>query len=410
MQHRDRLFEDAVVECPFPYFDELRDAEPVHRVEGTDAYLVTRLDLIKEVVSDAARFSSRTGEFLYCDGTGEVGLRPPLGEAGHDDEAYGVLATADPADHARHRALLSGILSAGAIKARADEFRGLVDHALDPALQEGRVDWMGAIAEPLPMLMVTRLLGVADVDAPVLKEQGYASVELIGGFVADDAAPALQAKLLELGPAIRAFTAACASADPDPSTVIGVCARAIHAGELDDLEAFGILATLLAAGGESTTSLLGAGVQLLAEDRPLQERLRSDPSLIPTFVEEACRTEPPFRGHYRRVTVDTTLGGVELSAGSRLVLVWPAANRSAELGGDRIDVDRSNPRQHVGFGWGPHLCVGAPLARMEARVAFEQLLGRTRAFFLEPGAELRHHRSLMVRRLESLPLTLDPAT
>ncbi|MET1049133.1 MAG: cytochrome P450, partial [Acidimicrobiales bacterium] len=293
MQHRDRLFEDAVVECPFGYFDELREADPVHRVEGTDAYLVTRLDLIKEVVADAGRFSSRTGEFLFCDEAGTAGLRPPLGEAGNDDEAYGILATADPPDHARHRALLSGVLSSGAIRAREDEFRQLVDDALEPALAEGRVEWMSAIAEPLPMLMVTRLLGVADEDAPVLKEQGYASVQLISGFVADDAAPALQAKLLELGPAIEAFTAACAAADPDPTTVVGLCARAVVAGEFDELEAFGILATLLAAGGESTTSLLGAGVRLLAEDRQLQDRLRSETSLIPTFVEEACRTEPP---------------------------------------------------------------------------------------------------------------------
>jgi hypothetical protein len=269
---------------------------------------------------------------------------------------------------------------------------------------------MSAVAEPLPMLMVTRLLGVADADAAALKEQGYAAVELISGFVADDDVPALQAKLLDLGPAIEAFTAACASPAPDPSTIVGLCAGAVTAGELDDLEAFGILATLLAAGGESTTSLLGSGARLLAEDRALQDRLRADLSLVAAFVEEACRIEPPFRGHYRRVVRDTTLGGVDLPAGSRLVLVWPAANRSAELGREVIDVERPHPRQHVGFGWGPHLCVGAPLARMEARVAFEQLLARTRRFTLEPGAENRHHRSLMVRRLESLPLTLVPAT
>ena len=405
----DRLFEDAVVDCPHHYFDELRDADPVHPIEGTDAYLVTRLDLVKEVVADPARFSSRTGEFLYRDAVGRAGLRPPIGEAGNDEDAFGILATADPPDHARHRGLLSALLSTGAIKGREDEFRRLVDGALDPALAAGRVEWMEAVAEPLPMLMVTRLLGVADEHAPALKEQGYASVELIGGFVADDESAALEAKLLELGPAIEAFTAACAAAEPDPSTVVGVCAGAVRAGELDELEAFGILATLLAAGGESTTSLLGAGVRILAEDRPLQDRLRTEPSLIPAFVEEACRTEPPFRGHYRRVVSDTTLGGRELSAGARLVLVWPAANRSQELGGDGIDVDRPNPRQHVGFGWGPHLCVGAPLARMEARVTIEQLLVRTRSFECDPEVELRHHRSLMVRRLESMPLTLVPA-
>jgi cytochrome P450 len=410
MSGSDRLFDDGVVECPHGYFGELRAREPVHPVEGTDAFLVTRLDLIKEVVADPARFSSRTGEFLFRGAAGQVGLRPPIGEAGHDEDAFGVLATADPPDHVRHRGLLSRILSTGAIKARESEFRTLMDQALEPALAAGRVEWMSEVAEPLPMLMVTRLLGVADVDAPTLKEQGYASVELISGFVPEDDIAGLQAKLLELGPAIEAFTAACASPDPDPSTIVGLCARAVAAGELDDLEAFGILATLLAAGGESTTSLLGSGICILAEDQALQDSIRADLSLIPAFVEEACRIEPPFRGHYRRVVTDTTLGGVQLPSGSRLVLVWPAANRTAELGGDAIDVERPNPRQHVGFGWGLHLCVGAPLARMEARVAFEHLLTRTRQFTIEPGAAIRHHRSLMVRRLESLPLTLVPAT
>lgn len=405
----DRIFESAVVECPHAYLGELRAQDPVHRVEGTDAFLVTRLDLVKDVVADPMRFSSRTGEFLFCDSDGQAGLRPPIGEAGRDEDAFGILATADPPDHARHRAVLSRILSAGAIKARAGEFQAMIDSALDPALARGRMEWMEQVAEPLPMLMVTRLLGVADEDAPVLKEQGYASVELISGFVSDDDIPELQAKLVEFGPAIEAFAAACASPDPDPSTVVGVCASSLATGDLDELEVFGILATLLAAGGESTTSLLGAGVRILAEDRALQDRLRADPSLVPAFVEEACRIEPPFRGHYRRVVSDTTLAGVDLPAGSRLVLAWPAANRGDELGGDAVDVDRSNPRQHVGFGWGAHLCVGAPLARMEARVAFERLLARTRVFTIEPGAEIRHHRSLMVRRLESLPLSLSPS-
>jgi cytochrome P450 len=410
MSSSDPLFDDQVLECPHPYFGALRDREPVHRVDGTDAYLVTRLDLIREVVADPARFSSRTGEFLFCDEAGRAGLRPPIGEVGHDADAYGILATADPPDHARHRGVLTRILSTSAIKAREDEFRALIDSALDQGLATGRVEWMSAVAEPLPMLMVTRLLGVPDDDAPVLKEQGYAAVELISGFVPEADVPRLQARLVEIGPAIEALTAACASPAPDASTVVGLCAQAIAAGELDELEVFGILATLLAAGGESTTSLLGAGVRLLAEDHDLQDHLRSDRSRIPVFVEEACRIEPPFRGHYRRVVADTTLGGVHLPAGTRLVLVWPAANRSPELGGEVVDLDRTNPRQHVGFGWGMHLCIGAPLARMEARVAFEQLLARTRNFTIEPGTAIHHHRSLMVRRLESLPLTIEAAT
>ncbi len=312
--------------------------------------------------------------------------------------------------HSRQRSLLSRILSTGSVGAREGEFRELIDDALERALSVGRVEWMSEVAEPLPMLMVTRLLGVADGEAEVLKQQGYASVELIGGFVTETDAPALEAKLTQLGPAIEAFAAACASPSPDESTVAGLCAHAVAAGELDELEAFGILAILLAAGGESTTSLLGAGVRILAERHDLQDRLRADPTMIPTFVEEACRTEPPFRGHYRRVVTDTTLGDVDLPAGSRLVLVWPAANRDASLGADVVDLERRNPRQHLGFGWGLHLCIGAPLARMEARVALEQLLARTRSFTIEPGTQLLHHPSLMVRRLTSLPLRLVPTS
>jgi cytochrome P450 len=109
---------------------------------------------------------------------------------------------------------------------------------------------------------------------------------------------------------------------------------------------------------------------------------------------------------------DTELGGVHLPEGSTLVLAWPAANRDREAfsNPDDIDLDRPNPRQHVGFGWGIHLCVGAPLARVEAKVAFEQLLARTASFSIDPdSAPLRHHRSLMVRRLVELPLLLEAA-
>ena len=405
----DALFEPSVLECPHAYLAELREHDPVHRIPGTEAYLVSSLDLIKEVVGDPERFSSRTNEFLFLDPDGRAGLRPPLGEPGHDEDAVGVLATADPPDHPRHRRLLSPRLSVGAVAKREDEYRALIDDALTLALAAGRVEWISAIAEPLPMLMVTRLLGVADEDSPVLKAQGYASVELIGGFCADEQIPALQSTLMELGPAIAAFAAAGEDPTDEDGSITGVLARAVSAGDIDELEAFAMIATLLAAGGESTTSLLGAGARALADDPELQGRLRDDPSLIPTFVEEVCRVEPPFRGHYRRVTTDTTLGGVDLPAGSRLVLSWPAANRTDARGGATIDVERGSPRQHVGFGWGPHLCVGAPLARMEARVTFEQLLARTSSFSVDADAEVVHHRSLMVRRLEQLPLRLVPS-
>jgi cytochrome P450 len=113
------------------------------------------------------------------------------------------------------------------------------------------------------------------------------------------------------------------------------------------------------------------------------------------------------------VVADTELGAVQVPAGSTVVLAWPAANRDPDAFStpDDIDLQRPNPRQHVGFGWGIHLCVGAPLARIEARVAFEQLLARTSSFGIDSASKpLRHHQSLMIRRLVELPLTLHASS
>jgi cytochrome P450 family 144 len=407
----DPLFEPEVVEDPYGYYAQLRTLDPVHEVRGTGTYLVTRMDLIHEVVAKPYLYSSRSAQFLHHRANnGAPGLRE-VGSAEIDmGDARAVLATADPPDHTRQRKVVSRRLSTTAMQEMEPQFRLLVDQTLDAALASGRIEWMSELAEPLPMVMVARILGVADDAAPRLKEQGYASVEAIGGFVSDERLDELGRPMMDVGPVVDAFIEERACARHDPGSLLGVCAQAVQDDELTDEEAFAILFLLVAAGGESTTSLTGTGARIIAERPALQDRLRSDPSLIPAFVEEACRIDPPFRGHYRRVVADAELGGVAIPAGSTLVLAWTAANRDANAfpNPDDIDLERSNPRQHVGFGWGIHLCVGAPLARIEAKVAFEQLLARTSSFSIDRSAPpLRHRLSLMIRRLVTLPLVLE---
>ena len=163
---------------------------------------------------------------------------------------------------------------------------------------------------------------------------------------------------------------------------------ACNDGVFGDFEAIGILHTLLSAGGESTTSLLGNAVRILAEHPDLQEHLRQNPEQIPAFVEEALRLEPPFRYHMRSVPKDTTLGGVDIPAGATVLLLWGAANRDAAEfeRPDEIDLHRQVPRRHVAFGRGIHHCVGAPLARIEARNVLTVLLERTTQHHPRPRA------------------------
>lgn len=406
----DPLFDREVVEDPHGYYAQLRTLDPVHELPGTGTFLVTRMDLIHEVVTQPTMFSSVSTHFLHYRANGDApGLQSPF--PGADTEGEGaVLATADPPDHTKQRKVVARRLSTTAMQEMEPEFRALVDQVLDVALPAGRIEWMSELAEPLPMIMVARVLGLADDQAPRLKQQGYASVEAISGFVSEEHLAELGRPMMDVGPVVDAYLEVRASAQYDRDTLVGVCAEAVDAGELTDEEAFVMLFLLVSAGGESTTSLTGTGVRILAERADLQDRLRHEPELIPAFVEEACRIDPPFRGHYRHVVADTELGGVRVPAGSTVVLAWPAANRdpAAFPKPDDIDLDRPNPRQHVGFGWGIHLCVGAPLARIEAKVAFEQLLARTASFAVDPTSEpLHHHRSLMIRRLVRLPLILE---
>lgn len=167
--------------------------------------------------------------------------------------------------------------------------------------------------------------------------------------------------------------------------------------------------TLLSAGGESTTGLIGNAVHLLAHDVELQQRLRDDPTLIPAFIEEVLRLESPFQYHLRSVPRTTDLAGVTIPAGSTMLLLWGAANRDPDEypRPDTLDLTRPTPRHHVGFGRGIHLCLGAPLARLEAHVILARLLERTRTFTLDPATPATREPNLMIRRFAALPITVQ---
>ena len=162
--------------------------------------------------------------------------------------------------------------------------------------------------------------------------------------------------------------------------------------------------TLFSAAGESTASLLGSAAWILTDRPEIQKQVRDDPELLGAFIEEALRYEAPFRGHYRHVMRDTTLGGVEVPANSHLLLMWGAANRDPAHfeAPNEFRLNRSNAKGHLTFGKGVHFCVGAALARLEARIVLGMLLEHTT--WVEAVDVGEWLPSILVRRLDRLEL------
>lgn len=394
------LFEPGLLDDPYPLYARLRTDAPVYRVPGTDFFLVSRWDLVVEATGRTADFSSNLTGVL---------VRRPDGSAavfGLDDrhDAVHVLATGDDPDHPRHRKLVLPALVAKRIRALEPMIAATVDRLWENGFDGDRIEWMSAVGDRLPMTVVAGLIGLPDSDVAQLMNWGYTSAELLAGVVSTERLGAVLTASVELaGYLYEKFAIACAAPQDD---LLGDLARACAAGDLSREVAVLILVQLVGAGGESTAGLLGNAARLLATDQSVQDRVRAEPSLLEPFLEETLRLESPFRAHHRHVVATTELGGVELPAGSHLLLLWGAANRDPAVFAepDEIRLNRPAPRGHLAFGKGIHFCVGAALARLEARIALTALLERTEVFHLVPVAA-QWVPSIFVRRNQRLTLT-----
>jgi cytochrome P450 family 144 len=405
MQVRDgrlgmELFDDAFIQDPYPLYERMQASGPVHPIGDSGFHAVCTWDAINDVIARPQDFSSNlTATMTYQDGE----IRPfPIGEVGGDIQA---LATADDPIHAAHRKLLLPSLAAKQIIALESFIHDTADRMWKDGVDDGSIEWMSAMANRLPMMVVTRLIGVPDVDSAQLMRWGYASTQVVEGLVDQDQLTAASGAVMELfGYILEHFHRVAADPRDD---LLSVLAMACASEELTEATALNMMITLFSAGGESTASLIGSAAHILASRPDIQGQVRQNPELLGVFLEEVLRYEPPFRGHYRHVLTDTTLAGADLPAGSRLFLLWGAANRDAAHFEDANEfrLDRSDAKGHISFGKGAHFCVGAALARLEARIVIGELLRRTTRF--EASATGRWLPSLLARRLEHLELKLS---
>lgn len=392
------LFDDHNIQNPHPLYERMHRAGPVHRVGDSGFYAVSGWDAVNDVIARRNEFSSNlTATMVHRGGDGVIPFR--ISEFGGPTQA---LATADEPAHSVHRKAVLPHLAARRIRALEPFIVRTTGHLWDLDPRDGGIEWMAAMADKLPMLVVARIIGVPEVDVHALTRWAYSATQLLEGLVSDDRLEAAGVAVTELtGYIDEQFRQALAH---PRENLLGDLAAACATGDIDETAALTMMITLFSAGGESTAALIGTAAWILATRPDIQDRVREQPELLGIFLEEVLRYDPPFRGHYRHVVDDTELCGVPLPTGSRLVLLWGAANRDPAYFTDpgEFRLDRAAPKSHLGFGRGAHFCVGAALARLEARIVIGHLLERTTTVrATDTGPWLP---SLLVRRLSHLHL------
>ena len=402
------LLHDEVIADPRPLYDTLRRRAPVWRLPGQNSYLVSDPALIREVVARTTEFSSNLVSLLYR-GAGGCPVAfdiAPLGDPLH------VLATADPPHHTRHRKLLQPHFSASAVARLEPTVRRVADEQLAALLAARQNDVVACLSDPLPALTICYLIGLPPADVSRLIPL-VAEVSLLLDGVTDlDGMGGASTAALELAQYAQThLDDALGRPSADRSGLLAVLTDAIESQVLGSHEAVALLLQLFTAGTETTSSLIANATETLARRADLQERLRRQPEQIPEALEDILRNDGPFQFHYRWTTTDTTLGDVPIPANSRVLLLWAAANRPLPLepGGTHQTFADADSGAHFGFGRGLHFCIGAPLARLEARIAIERLLAHTSRISLDPDRPPVRRPSILLRRHATLPIILDPS-
>jgi cytochrome P450 family 144 len=400
LEHPVEFFGVDGIQDPYPLYDRVRAEGPVHRIGESGFYAVCDWATVNDAVNRPSDFSSNLTATMTFTAEGTVAAFELDGLGGPTQ----ILATADDPVHAVHRKMLVPQLSAKRIRALENFIAETFEQLWADGLRDGSIEWMGALANKLPMMVVARLIGVPAEDVEQLIRWAYTSTQLLDGLVDQDQLAAAGVAGMEMGNYIHGQFVRAAS-DPQDN-LLGVLATTRSAGEVEEITAQMMMVILFGAGGESTASLLGNAMEILAARPDIQQQVRANPDLIGPFIEEALRYEPPFRGHYRHVVADTTLGGTDLPAGSRLLLLWGAANRDpAQFDAPHeFRLDRPGGKGHITFGKGLHFCVGAALARLEAQIVLRAVLDHTsRIELADIGPWLP---SVLVRRREHLELAV----
>ena len=412
------LMDPETLECPYPFYEALREEAPVHIIPEMGLAVVSTYDLLQEVVHDPEAYSSATP-------TGPADLPGAIEEAADEEleelrrivnrASAPTLLSADPPYHARYRSLVNKALSARRVAAMEGYVREIVTDLIDGFIEDGKVDFTKQFADELPMSVVADQIGVPRTELREFKKRA----DLAIGGIERQIPPEEEREVLRADLEMQEFFLEKAEErrqDPKDDIMTTLATVEMETDDeprrLNDAEILSIIQQLQVAGKETTAHLIGSTMLLFLENRDQLEAVQNDPSLIANMTEEALRVESPVRALFRTTTREVELGGVTLPERTLMMLIYAAANRDEKEfeNAPAFDVRRENARSQVAFSAGPHYCIGAALARMEIRVAFEEVLKRMQNLRLDPDYPApKHQTSYILRGLEELHILFDKA-
>ncbi len=405
----------SLYQDPYPYYEYLRAHGPVWREPHHGVVMVTGYEEAVAVYHDPVTFSN-------CNTVSGPFAEWPVPLEGDDisdtiDEYRDLLPFSDqlpsfdPPKHTAHRALLMRLITPKRLKENEEFMWRLADRQIDEFVARGECEFIHDYANAFTLLVIADLLGVPEADHATFREELQGDQRPVNQG-------AMAHKPLEfLYDRFRAYIEE-RRREPRDDVMTSLATATFPDGSLPDVEDVMLIASnLFAAGQETTARLLGTMLRLLGERAELQERLRDERHLIPNFVEEALRLESPLQGQFRLARIATTIGGVNIPPGTNVFVMPGAANRDPRQFEEptELRLDRPNGRQHVAFGFGIHLCAGAPLARVEARVSTERLFDRIADITISeaehgpPGDRQYEYTPIyLLRGLEHLHLDFRP--
>jgi cytochrome P450 len=376
---------------PYPVFRRLREEAPLYYNEVHDFYAVSRYDDVERSLVDRDTFISGRGGILELI-KADIEMPP------------GVVIFEDPPTHTIHRSLLSRVFTPRKVAALEPRIRELCAASLDAVVGAGGFDFVGDLGAQMPMRVIGMLLGVPEEDQPGIREQVDRNLRTEAGQpmeVSEDFADGEQfAAYIDWRaehPSDDIMTNLLNAEFEDETGTVRRLTRS---------ELLTYIAVVSGAGNETTTRLIGWAGKVLADHPDQRRELVDDPSLIPAAIEEILRFEPPAPHAGRYVARDAEIQGQTVPAGSALLCLLGSANRDDRKhpNGDTFDIHRTSGT-HLAFGYGPHFCLGAALARLEGRVALEEVLKRFPEWDVdEAGAELAPTST--VRGWERLPVRI----